>query len=58
MLTTDIRFQSGRIGAEEDIDDFKGKSHEEIEEILAEREAQANAQILEMVCWLATILCS
>ena len=41
--------QSGRIGAEEDINDFEGKSHEEIEEILASRQAKANAQLLEMV---------
>ncbi len=34
---------------DEDIDEFKGKSHEEMEEILAEREAKANAQLLEMV---------
>ena len=41
--------QSGRIGAEEEIDDYKGKSHGEIEEILAARQAKANAQLLEMV---------
>ena len=42
-------FQSGRIGAEEDIDDFKGMSEVEIQELLEEREAKANAQILKMV---------
>ena len=42
-------FQSGRIGAEEDIDDFKGKTEAEIQEIIEEREAKANAQILKMV---------
>jgi len=42
-------FQSGRIGVDEDIDDLKGKTSEEIEEILADREAKARAQILEMV---------
>ena len=42
-------FQSGRIGAEEDIDDFKGKTEAEVQEIIEEREAKANAQILKMV---------
>ena len=61
---------SNRIGAEEDIDDFKvpiaicntrthkhslslpclqGKTEEEVRKIMSQREAQANAQILEMV---------
>jgi len=40
---------SNRIGAEEDIDDFKGKTEEEIKELVAKRESKANAQILEMV---------
>lgn len=40
---------SNRIGAEEDIDDFKGKTEEEIKELIAKRESKANAQILEMV---------
>ena len=43
-------FQSGRIGADEEIDDFKGMSEAEVQEILEEREAKANAQILKMVC--------
>lgn len=42
-------FQSGRIGAEEDIDDFKGMSEQEVQQIMEEREANANAQILTMV---------
>ena len=46
---TILMFQSGRIGAEEDIDDFKGMSEVEIQELLEEREAKANAQILKMV---------
>ncbi|XP_013390811.1 peptidyl-prolyl cis-trans isomerase-like 4 [Lingula anatina] len=40
---------SGRIGFDEEIDDTKGKSMAEIEEMMKEREAKANAQILEMV---------
>ena len=40
---------SNRIGAEEDIDEFKGKTEEEIKELVALRESKANAQILEMV---------
>ncbi len=40
---------SGRIGAEENIDDFQGKSEQEIREIVGKRESKANAQILEMV---------
>ena len=38
-----------RIGAEEEIDDFKGKTEEEVKEIVQTRESKANAQILEMV---------
>lgn len=41
--------QSGRIGADEEIDDLEGKSMEEMEEIIQEREARARATILEMV---------
>lgn len=40
---------SNRIGAEEDIDDYKGLSEDEIKQLIGEREAKANAQILEMV---------
>lgn len=42
--------QSGRIGAHEEIDDAKGKTMEEIEEMIEERELKAGTQILEMVC--------
>lgn len=38
-----------RIGADEEVDDFKGMTEEEVREILEEKEAKANAQILEMV---------
>ena len=41
--------QSGRIGADEEIDDTKGKTMEEIEEMIEERELKAGTQILEMV---------
>ena len=40
---------SNRIGAEEDIDDYKGMTEDEIRELIAQREAKANAQVLEMV---------
>ena len=40
---------SNRIGAEEEIDDYKGLSEEQVRELVAKREAKANAQILEMV---------
>lgn len=40
---------SNRIGAEEDIDDYKGLSEEQIKELVSKREAKANAQILEMI---------
>lgn len=43
------RLQNGRIAADEDIDDTAGKSMEEIQEMLAEREAKARATILEIV---------
>ena len=42
-------FQSGRIGADEEIDDTKGKTMEEIDEMIEERELKAGTQILEMV---------
>nr|XP_022302004.1 peptidyl-prolyl cis-trans isomerase-like 4 [Crassostrea virginica] len=38
-----------RIGADEEVDDFKGMTEEEVKEVLEEKEAKANAQILEMV---------
>ena len=40
---------SNRIGAEEDIDDYKGLSEEQIRELISKREAKASAQILEMI---------
>ncbi|KAH3726430.1 hypothetical protein DPMN_052297 [Dreissena polymorpha] len=46
---TKEQLNSGRIGAEEDIDEFKGFSEQEVQEIMEEREAKANAQILAMV---------
>lgn len=41
--------QNARIGADEEIDDAKGKSLVEIEEEIQEKEAKARATILEMV---------
>ncbi|XP_072851594.1 peptidyl-prolyl cis-trans isomerase-like 4 isoform X1 [Pogona vitticeps] len=46
---TKKQLDSGRIGADEEIDDFKGKSVDEVEEILAEKEAKTQAILLEMV---------
>ncbi|XP_070569143.1 peptidyl-prolyl cis-trans isomerase-like 4 [Ptychodera flava] len=46
---TKEQLDTGRIGADEEIDDTKGKSMEEIEEMVKAREAKARAQILEMV---------
>uniref|UniRef100_A0A6I8PCQ1 Peptidyl-prolyl cis-trans isomerase n=1 Tax=Ornithorhynchus anatinus TaxID=9258 RepID=A0A6I8PCQ1_ORNAN len=46
---TKEQLNSGRIGADEEIDDFKGKSVEEVEEIMAEKEAKTQAILLEMV---------
>ncbi|EDV93092.1 peptidyl-prolyl cis-trans isomerase sig-7 [Drosophila grimshawi] len=43
------RLQNGRIAADEDIDDTNGKTMEEMQEMLAEREAIARATILEIV---------
>lgn len=43
------RLKNGRIAADEDIDDTNGKSMEEMQEMLAEREAKARATILEIV---------
>lgn len=41
--------QSGRIGADEVIDDTEGKGAEELEERLNEKEANTRAILLEMV---------
>ncbi|XP_051881368.1 peptidyl-prolyl cis-trans isomerase-like 4 isoform X2 [Pristis pectinata] len=46
---TKEQLDSGRIGADEEIDDSKGKTAEEIEEVLAEKEASTRAILLEMV---------
>ncbi|KAM4693102.1 peptidyl-prolyl cis-trans isomerase-like 4 [Discoglossus pictus] len=46
---TKEQLDSGRIGADEDIVDSKGKTTEEIEELLAEKEAKTQAVLLEMV---------
>ena len=42
--------QSDRIGADEEIDDTKGRTMEEIQEAIEEKEMKAGTQILEMVC--------
>ena len=41
--------QTDRIAADEDIDDLEGKTQEEVEEMMADKEAKARATILEMV---------
>ncbi|XP_053148129.1 peptidyl-prolyl cis-trans isomerase-like 4 [Hemicordylus capensis] len=46
---TKEQLNSGRIGADEEIDDFKGRSVDEMEEILAEKDAKTQAILLEMV---------
>lgn len=46
---TTEQLDSGRIGADEEIDDNKGKSIEEVEEQLADKEAKTRAVLLEMV---------
>ncbi|XP_071997423.1 peptidyl-prolyl cis-trans isomerase-like 4 isoform X2 [Engystomops pustulosus] len=46
---TKEQLDSGRIGADEEIDDNKGKSIEEIEEQFADKEAKTRAVLLEMV---------
>lgn len=51
-----VYFQTVRIGADEEVDDFKGMTEEEVREILEEKEAKANAQILEMVRTFEEIL--
>merc|ERR1712227_49377 len=40
---------STRIGADESINDYEGKTEEEVNEIIADKEAKARATILEMV---------
>ncbi|NXI01388.1 PPIL4 protein, partial [Pachycephala philippinensis] len=46
---TKEQLDSGRIGADEEIDDMKGRSADEIEEVQAEKEAKTRAILLEMV---------
>ncbi|NXE89565.1 PPIL4 protein, partial [Menura novaehollandiae] len=46
---TKEQLDSGRIGADEEIDDMKGRSADEIEELQAEKEAKTRAILLEMV---------
>ncbi|CAG5950613.1 unnamed protein product [Menidia menidia] len=46
---TKEQLDSGRIGADEDIDDTEGKAAEELEERLKEKEAKTQAILLEMV---------
>ncbi|KAK7494311.1 hypothetical protein BaRGS_00014414, partial [Batillaria attramentaria] len=41
--------ESDRIGVDEEVDDTKGMTEEEIKEMVEQREAKANAQLLEMV---------
>ncbi|XP_061195925.1 peptidyl-prolyl cis-trans isomerase-like 4 isoform X2 [Saccostrea echinata] len=46
---TQEQLDTVRIGADEEIDDYQGMTEEEVKEVLEEKEAKANAQILEMV---------
>ncbi|NXL16975.1 PPIL4 protein, partial [Setophaga kirtlandii] len=46
---TKEQLDSGRIGADEEIDDMKGRPADEIEEVQAEKEAKTCAILLEMV---------
>ncbi|CAG7720591.1 unnamed protein product [Allacma fusca] len=48
-VPTKEMLDSGRIGADEEIDDAKGKTMQEMEEIIQEKEAKARATILEMI---------
>jgi len=41
--------QRARLAADAELDEFEGKTEEEIREIMEEREERSNAQILEMV---------
>lgn len=46
---TQDRLMNGRIAPDEEVDDTKGKTLEEVEEMVQKREAQARATILEIV---------
>ncbi|XP_074650643.1 peptidyl-prolyl cis-trans isomerase-like 4 [Tubulanus polymorphus] len=46
---TKDQLDSGRIGAEEEVDDTKGKTKEEVFEMTKDREAKTNARLLELV---------
>ncbi|XP_046405798.1 peptidyl-prolyl cis-trans isomerase-like 4 [Ischnura elegans] len=46
---TKERLTNGRIAPDEEVDDTKGKTIEEVEEMVQKREAQARATILEIV---------
>ncbi|KXJ22762.1 peptidyl-prolyl cis-trans isomerase-like 4 [Exaiptasia diaphana] len=46
---TKEQLESGRIGADEKVDDTEGKTMEEIDEMIANKEQKAGAQILEMI---------
>lgn len=41
--------QSDRIGVDEEVDDAKGLTEDQVKEMVEEREAKVNAQLLEMV---------
>jgi len=46
---TEEMLANSRIGADENINDYEGKTEEEVNEIIADKEAKARATILEMV---------
>ena len=49
MCDVCLLVQSDRIGVDEDVNDTKGLTEQQVKEMMAEREAKANAQLLEMV---------
>ena len=49
LLKDSACLQSGRIGADEAINDTEGKESQELEELLNEKEAKTRAILLEMV---------
>eukprot|EP00106_Octopus_bimaculoides_P000230 XP_014767672.1 PREDICTED: peptidyl-prolyl cis-trans isomerase-like 4 [Octopus bimaculoides] len=48
-VPTKEQLESDRIGDTEDLDDTKGMTEEEMKELMEQKEAKSNAQILEMV---------